>query len=153
MQLQPSLRVRPSRGRVRVGGSKIGGSPDLPEGSAWPTVDGIALAFVAQLDVREVARVFGKECPLPRRGLLSFFFDANLTDYENGRTPDRSRVIWTEDVARVVPRAPPPGVSRLPSVARPLGFERAASLPELEEIEPLGTFDRDLAKIEGALRV
>jgi hypothetical protein len=134
-QLRATLRVRPTRGRARVGGSKIGGAPDLPEGSAWPTVDAIALAFVAQIDLREVARSYGRACPLPPRGILSFFFDANLTDYENGRTPDRSRVVWTEDTSTLVPIAPPAGAQSSPAIARALELERATSLPELEEID------------------
>jgi len=54
--------------------SRLGGAPDLREGFAWPHWKGRALAFVAQVDLADVS---GFSCcePLPRAGLLSFFYD------------------------------------------------------------------------------
>ena len=55
-----------------VGGSRLGGDPDLASDTPWPQVDGHPLAFVAQLDLAEIAL---PDCasPLPARGLLSLF--------------------------------------------------------------------------------
>lgn len=55
-----------------LGATKLGGSPDLPEGTPWPSRDGRPMAFLAQLDLAEVApHATGGQ--LPPAGLLSFF--------------------------------------------------------------------------------
>jgi alpha-tubulin suppressor-like RCC1 family protein len=57
---------------ARVGDSRLGGNPDLASGTPWPQVDGRPLAFVAQLDLAELAPL-GCAPPLPADGLLSLF--------------------------------------------------------------------------------
>jgi uncharacterized protein YwqG len=54
--------------------SHLGGSPDLPGDFAWPTWDGHELGFLGQLDLEQVAEVEAS-LPLPRTGLLLFFYD------------------------------------------------------------------------------
>ena len=58
---------------LRLGGSRLGGRPDLPTGAAWPTQDGRPLVFVGQVDLGDVAPadVTGL---LPTSGLLTFFY-------------------------------------------------------------------------------
>jgi uncharacterized protein YwqG/predicted DNA-binding protein (MmcQ/YjbR family) len=59
--------------RMGVGQTKIGGQPDLPDGIEWPQFkDGKPLAFLAQLNLAEVASVT-KLPGLAESGLLSFF--------------------------------------------------------------------------------
>lgn len=60
---------------LRLGTSKIGGRPDLPEGIAWPSLDERPLLFLAQTSMAELPQVRG-DAMLPRGGLLSFFYDA-----------------------------------------------------------------------------
>lgn len=60
---------------LESGRSRIGGMPDLAPGMVWPRRGGVPLAFLAQFDLRDVARVMG-ESPLPRDGHLWFFYDA-----------------------------------------------------------------------------
>jgi uncharacterized protein YwqG len=68
------LRTRGGAGSaLAVGQSRIGGAPDLPPGFRWPTYAGKHLAFVAQIDLAEVARVM-PDGPLPKRGHLWFFY-------------------------------------------------------------------------------
>lgn len=55
-----------------VGGSRLGGDPDLASETPWPQVDGRPLAFVAQLDLAEL-ELLGCASPLPALGLLSLF--------------------------------------------------------------------------------
>ena len=54
--------------------SKIGGHPVVPELFIWPEFKNEPLAFVAQIDLSEVQNVW-PESPLPKEGLLSFFYD------------------------------------------------------------------------------
>ena len=60
-------------GELPVGCSKVGGCPDLPTDLAWPTEhDGQPLAFIAQLDLAEVAPAdLGDQ--LPKAGMLWVF--------------------------------------------------------------------------------
>jgi uncharacterized protein YwqG len=84
--------------KIKRGASKLGGAPDLPPDTPWPTAklplprkhgpitgglrdelalpaDGtIALPFVAQIALADVAK-HDKAKLLPRQGLLSFFYD------------------------------------------------------------------------------
>ena len=70
-----SLRLTraPSDG-PELGRSRLGGSPDLPPGFVWPTWSGRELGFLGQIDLGEVAAVDAGN-PLPREGLLLFFYD------------------------------------------------------------------------------
>jgi uncharacterized protein YwqG len=59
--------------KMRIGQSKIGGEPDLPEKVEWPLFEEKKpLAFLAQINLSEVASV-RKRAGLPESGLLSFF--------------------------------------------------------------------------------
>ena len=80
-----------------VGGSRLGGRPDLPPGTAWPhSSDGRPLAFVAQLDLQDVA-VEGYPS-LPPAGTLSFFYDD---------VADQSAVVHTPAGSALAPLEPP----------------------------------------------
>ena len=52
--------------------TRFGGDPDVPAKFAWPSVDGIPLAFVAQYRFDELSKL-DLERKLPKRGLLSIF--------------------------------------------------------------------------------
>lgn len=72
-----ALEPRPmSDSSVSVGGSRLGGLPDLPRGQDWflNSSTGAPLNFVAQINLAEVAAVTNS--PLPARGMLFFFYDA-----------------------------------------------------------------------------
>ena len=73
--VRPHIRITPREARAAdaaIGASRLGGEPDLPEGTAWPIVEETAIAFVGQLDLADLSRrdVDGL---LPRDGLLAFF--------------------------------------------------------------------------------
>ena len=57
---------------AKVGGTRLGGDPDLAPGTPWPQVDSRPLVFVAQLELAELA-LLGCAPPLPAQGLLSLF--------------------------------------------------------------------------------
>jgi predicted DNA-binding protein (MmcQ/YjbR family) len=59
---------------IPVGATKIGGRPDLPAETEWPTYrDGKPLAFLAQLNMQGIAKVGAPVKGLPSNGILSIF--------------------------------------------------------------------------------
>jgi uncharacterized protein YwqG len=52
--------------------TKIGGLPDLPEGWVWPIIEGMPLAFLAQINLCQIPVALHNE-PLPKSGILYFF--------------------------------------------------------------------------------
>jgi uncharacterized protein (TIGR02996 family) len=76
--VKPCLDVKTKRAKadkdIPVGVSKVGGCPDLPAGTDWPTNDDHPIAFLAQWNLAELAGSPAAS-PLPRSGLLSFFVD------------------------------------------------------------------------------
>ncbi len=62
------------------GGSRLGGTPDLPGGVAWPVWKNVPMSFIAQVNLAELAS-FGPAGDLPKSGLLSFFYDAAQETY------------------------------------------------------------------------
>jgi len=146
---------------VPVGATKIGGLPDLPEETVWPrrservrerprgpVLGTIPLAFLAQVDLQEAARVLrADENPLPPSGVLSFFYDAY--DQPWGHDPeDRHdfRVIYSGPAQELAPATPP---EDLPEVCRfgqrAASLHRKPSLPSdrAEEIYDLGLTDEE----------
>lgn len=63
---------------LALGTTKLGGRPDLAEGSSWPNLRGAPQAFMAQLDLAELAHC-DHHAVLPPSGLLSFFYDLELS--------------------------------------------------------------------------
>ena len=111
---RPSIRLtaRPAAGgALTVGASRLGGLPDLPVGTAWPTWKNTPLAFIAQVRLDEAAPCDPGGC-LPKSGLLSFFYDAHQETY--GADPaDRGgwQVLYHPDgPASWQPRQPPAGL-------------------------------------------
>ncbi|MGI4875690.1 MAG: YwqG family protein [Janthinobacterium lividum] len=83
-KLQPCIRLRYSLvedAAVAVGASKLGGLPDLPPGTAWPTFDGLPLSFLGQLNLAELPDAEVRNL-LPQQGMLSFFHSVTNDDYE-----------------------------------------------------------------------
>ncbi|HZU19832.1 MAG TPA: DUF1963 domain-containing protein [Gaiellaceae bacterium] len=84
---------RTARAGVRLtpaavpGQSRLGGTPLVPAGFEWPTWYGRELAFVAQIDLAEVAAA-GVAGTLPREGLLLVF--AELAATISGLAPEHA---------------------------------------------------------------
>lgn len=60
-----------------AGISKIGGLPDLPRPFNWPHIDDQPMAFIAQLQMADLAP-YDVEHRLPGTGLLYFFYGAGV---------------------------------------------------------------------------
>jgi uncharacterized protein YwqG len=138
--IQDSIRitVRPVEDvSVAIGASKLGGEPDLPEGSAWPTGKGLPLSFIAQIRLADVAP-FDPQHALPPSGLLSFFYDATQQTY--GADPaDRGgwTVVYVPGDSGTLQRVSTP-VS-LPNAARfkpgAAAFTGEVTLPQQPELD------------------
>lgn len=63
-----------------IGSSRVGGQPDLPPGTTWPTKQGAPMSFVAQVRMEEAAP-YDTAHLLPSTGLLAFFYDAAQETY------------------------------------------------------------------------
>jgi uncharacterized protein YwqG len=109
---------------VSLGGSRIGGMPDLPVGEPWPTRAGTPMEFVAQFDLKDVARVL-PESPLPKDGVLWFF-----ADYDCPGKP-------TEGRAPVFYRPEGTGLTRWGSTSEPIDAPYRLCSVVLESYEDL----------------
>ncbi len=60
-------------GKDVVGGTRLGGAPDLPRAMKWPTCKGHRLSFLGQVSLADVAQA--APGAVPSRGVLAFFAD------------------------------------------------------------------------------
>lgn len=143
--LQPSIRLAAApaaESSLPIGGSKLGGLPDLPKNTTWPTGKGAPLAFIAQIRLDDLTK-FEAAQVLPRTGILSFFYDASQQTY--GADPaDRGgwEVLFLAPDAALLERMPAP--DRLPATARytpcALTFSEEPTLPQDPKLD-LPSFD------------
>lgn len=93
------IRALPSRATTPWE-SKVGGSPYLPKGTAFPAgPDGRELFFLAQLNFADMPRLD----PFPEKGLLQFYInddDLYGMDFDDGENPDTFRVLFFPDPVR-----------------------------------------------------
>ena len=120
--LRPSIRLLPQPApKTRPGASRIGGLPDLPQGTRWPVylgppkpdekweaLKGEPLAFLLQVNLAEVAP-FDVGGQLPASGLLHFFYLDTIARFN--LFPSHGEVIHV--------RYTPPGGARLRRLAAP----------------------------------
>ncbi len=117
-QVEPSVRLtsRPAREEeLTLGGTRLGGQPDVPARFRWPAFQGVPCSFVAQLDLGSLVGLAGVEA-LPPAGLLSFFYDAEQRPWGfDPREREGWRVLYTPPGAPLA-RAPFP--AKLPKASR-----------------------------------
>jgi hypothetical protein len=120
-----------------LGGSRLGGMPDVSAGFAWPTVHGRPLGFLAQIRLDEITP-YDPEHRLPRAGWLLFFYD--VRDQPWGADPDdqaHHRVIHITEAALQHAGRPGslPDQDLFPRCA--LTFEQRFTLPDLDDVPGL----------------
>lgn len=81
---------------MAVGASKLGGLPDLPQGFSWPYRGEKPLTFIGQFNLAEIAP-YDIEAILPKRGLLSFFFEADEVPWGEYDQRDGWHISYIED--------------------------------------------------------
>jgi uncharacterized protein YwqG len=108
---RPSIRL--TLGAPAVGPvSRLGGRPNLPQEIPWPVwQESEPLSFLAQLDLAALPAVRG--LPLPRKGSLFFFYDANgQFSGEDPKHQGGARVFYTPSpLAAHAARAWPPDLN------------------------------------------
>jgi uncharacterized protein YwqG len=92
---------------LKLGQSKIGGKPDLPESISWQKdSDGNLLAFIAQINLAEVTDLDAEKI-LPKTGILYFFYDAlqEACGYEmSEKEANRFRVLYFDGDLNILKR-------------------------------------------------
>lgn len=142
------LRYDVDEADIPVGASKMGGSPDVPEGFEFPKWNDNNLSFIAQIRLSDV-KPFDLEDLLPDTGILYFFYEVGLyfdyisePDYKPSSAP--CRVIYLDDEAIPLQRMPHPiSKFRLHGVhpAETLVFEACPIVFEQEWTPPVNRQD------------
>jgi uncharacterized protein YwqG len=115
---------------LAIGQSRIGGVPDLPARFQWPTYQGKHLAFIAQINLADVARVM-PDGPLPQKGQLWFFYAWDQEHWGFDPKDAGSAVVHYEADAKLARRALPgdiPEEGRFASCA--VGFRAYDDIPD-----------------------
>jgi uncharacterized protein YwqG len=95
-----------------VGGSEIGGRPDLPPDIEWPRWNDTPLSFIAQFNLGEIAE-YDMENALPHAGLLYFFYEADEQPWGNAEERGSWKVLYyTDEISRLSRTAPPTELSK-----------------------------------------
>jgi uncharacterized protein YwqG len=100
----------------RLGSSKLGGTPDLPESTAWPECNGVPMALLAQLRLQDMVP-YDPDGRLPKSGMLHFFYEAKEQSW-GGDPKDRGQwkvIYYDGDLGRLRTTTPP---DRLPKESR-----------------------------------
>ena len=136
---------------IPIGVSRLGGEPDLPEGTEWPAWRGTSLAFVAQIALGEMPAM--PDPGLPGAGLLSFFYEPEQRVW--GFDPAERgawRVMWSGPEETLSRRAIP---DRVPKGARYRAVRLVPAVEvshvdfESDDLEALGLSpDEQLAYVE-----
>ncbi len=112
---------------VPLGGSRVGGRPELPSDCWWPSreVEGVdrPLDFLLQIRLPDLPA-----SELPRRGTLTFFYDRVASP--SGLLPSETtahRVLYTEEEVPRQPFARPGGTTAVPEQA--LDFRSILTVP------------------------
>lgn len=116
--------------KLAPGASKLGGLPDLPEGTAWPAWNGTPLGLVAQIQLADV-HAYPAARELPDSGWLYFFYDGRQQAYGD-KPEDRGawQVLYAPagPVKRQTAPAGRPDESRFKACA--VDFAAEATLPK-----------------------
>lgn len=140
MLARPSARLVPG-GAGRVGGSRLGGLPDVPADFAWPhSPDDAPLGFIAQIDLGDIQSVYPNSL-VPKSGVLSFYYDAKQEVWGND-PEDRGRwaVLYFDGPVAPATRVPPalPAEGQYAPVLLQAEGELTVPAPESLEVERLG---------------
>jgi uncharacterized protein YwqG len=141
---RPSIRLFTTpveESSLDIGVSKLGGLPDLPDGTLWPEWNGLPQSFLAQIHLDDL-RPYDVQGMLSSHGMLWFFYDAQQQTFgENPADTGGWRVLFREDLATVQRTQAP---AKLPVQSRfracSLRFACEMTLPQQPELE-LPNFD------------
>ncbi|GLV54450.1 hypothetical protein KDH_12970 [Dictyobacter sp. S3.2.2.5] len=138
--VQPAISLKASpvkdEAGLKVGISKIGGIPDLPQGQQWPMKKDVPLSFVAQIRLDEVAH-YDTNHRLPQQGMLWFFYDSSQETYgEDPQDAGGWSVLYSSDVQHLQPATVP---TKLPEEARfktsTVSFDAMSTMSQQPQLE------------------
>lgn len=145
--VRPAFDIQRNGEQLRVGGSRFGGHPDLPQSADWPMHAGGPYRFVGQFDLASLP-----ETPrLPHGGLLSLFVADDPTgelahDVQFWGSEGYAIALLIPPGTPVLPRVPPrevdlgepAGITLLRTIDLPYGEEQVAEWPlDVSEVEQL----------------
>lgn len=147
--------MRVAEKSLPLGKSKIGGSPDLPHSTDWPTYrDGRPLSFLFQINCSEIE--YNTRLNLPRTGVIAFFSVWGWTKKDDSspqipHAPEElinqntwNRLFFFEDQCLLERRRAPRGTPKYKATS--LKFSQHRSLPGT--LEEMGRFDHGMNNIE-----
>jgi hypothetical protein len=105
--VRPSIVLATSRAEARsisVGGTKIGGSPDMPDSLEWPVWNEHPLRFLGQINLTEIAPF---QLGLPTEGLLLFLFCFDSELLETRPQNNGAGVVYHVSAENLTPRKSP----------------------------------------------
>lgn len=137
--LRYSIRMKArstQEGTLAIGTTKIGGQPDMPPDIAWPAWDERPLAFIAQINLSQIAS-YDSEHMLPTTGMLYFFYDEQF-DYPP--KPECWRVLYDTGECSRLRRLDFPLDLEMRFASCAIDFSTEITLPPFESpyIEQLG---------------
>ena len=123
-------------GKLPLGASKFGGSPDLPPDAIWPMYNESPLSFLLQLNLEELS-TYRCCASLPSSGLLSFFYEMETMSW--GFDPDDRgswKVLYTKDLTKLQRRQPPDDLEEdyIWPMSMPITFSEEISTPSYNSI-------------------
>lgn len=104
--------IKASENEFEIGESKIGGFPHLKHDFDWSTFNGKHLAFLGQINLKEIS-VYDKEKLLPSSGILYFFYEGGMEVW--GYDPkDKAgfKVIYEKDIGNLELSSHPEGLEK-----------------------------------------
>jgi uncharacterized protein YwqG len=121
---------------IKKGASKIGGLPDLPQNIEWPKSGKTPLAFLTQINLKEISE-YNKDGLLPDKGILYFFYDAENQPW--GHKPSNKskwKVIYYNNDNSNLSRRNEPENLHLYNVFNPcrLEFKKDITFPDFESV-------------------
>ena len=125
-----------TEGKLAVGSSRLGGTPDLAPGMSWPVCNGVPMAFMAQIRLSD-AVAHDPDARLPRSGMLYFFYEAKEQKWGfDPKDRDNWKVIYHDgDLGTLQPAEPP---ANLPEESRfrccRVAFSTEIGVPPYESV-------------------
>ncbi len=146
--LRPAVHLRATGGET---GSYFGGLPELPEQTEWPTKNASPIAFVASIDLAEVAAAKRFEW-LPAAGRLLFFYDMEEQPWGFDPADEGGwKVIFVDVGESVAERPSPAGLDSAYVLPRCGATLQRVELPPSvmrDEVEPLELTDDEVDAFE-----
>lgn len=134
--LKPEIRIELTRvdeSQIPIGISKIGGRPDLPSSTPWPSEPNeVPLSFLAQFNLSELPSN-GVEHGFPSNGMLYFFYSSDQSSWGDQKENEQSfKCIFIEKPQDLQRLDFPPLLMEGKFHACKLSFQTAFGLPNRE---------------------